>query len=193
MAKLFIVSAPSGAGKNTLIRYALAHVPGLVYSVSATTRKPRPGEREGREYFFKTPEAFRAMIADGELAEYQEVYGGVLYGSPRKFIEENLEQGRGVILDIDVYGKTKLEKVFPEAVSIFIDVPSIGVLRERLQKRNAENAGEIEKRLRKAEEELGYSQGKYRYRVVNNTLETACRELADIISKEQGGPPEGTP
>jgi len=186
MAKLFVISAPSGAGKNTLIQYALTNVPGLVYSISATTRNPRSGEANGREYFFKTPEAFKAMIAGGELAEYQEVYEGVSYGTPRVFIEDNLRQGRSVILDIDVYGKTRLEQVFPQAVSIFIDVPSTAVLRERLERRKSESPAEIEKRLRKAEEEIAYSKGKFRYRIVNGDLSKACNQLVEIILKEQG-------
>jgi guanylate kinase len=184
MAKLFVISAPSGAGKNTLISHAQSRIKGLLYSISATTRKPRSDEKDGREYFFKTQEEFREMIAQNALAEYQEVYGGVYYGTPKRFIQDSLGAGKSVILDIDVYGRVKMEKVFPEAVTIFIDVPSLDVLRERLMERGSESPAQVEERLKKAGEEIAYSQDRYKYRIVNDDLEAACQELTAIIRNE---------
>ncbi len=184
MPRLFIISGPSGSGKNTLIRSAIEQFPDLLYSVSVTTRAPRPGEKNGRDYFFKTPENFREMIARGELAEYQEVYSGVFYGTPREFITSNIKNKKSVILDIDVYGCMRLIKAFPDAVTIFIDVPSEDVLKERLLKRRSENQSGLEERLRKAGEEVEFSRGRYCYRIVNDNLQKACLELMEIIRKE---------
>lgn len=190
MAKLFVVSAPSGAGKSTLIRKALAAFPGLAYSVSATTRKPRPGEQNGREYHFLTPEAFRALRDSDGLAEWQEVYPGTFYGTPRRFLDEKLGQGVSVILDLDVFGKTNFDKIYPGAVGIFIDVPSLGALRERLLRRASDSPEAIEKRLRKAETEITHARtrGAYRYTVVNDDLARAEKEFLGIIRKEISQP-----
>lgn len=184
MNKLFVVSAPSGAGKNTLIQAAISQLPALRYSISATTRKPRPGEINGKDYFFKTLDEFRLMIEQNELLEYQEVYEGVFYGTPRHFILDSFKAGQSVILDIDVFGCTQLIKNFPEAVTLFIDVPSIDVLRERLLKRKSEAEAQVEERVRKAGEEIAYSRDKYRYRIVNDSLESAIRTFTEVIRNE---------
>jgi guanylate kinase len=188
MAKLFVLSAPSGAGKSTLIRRLLAAFPELVFSVSATTRKPRAGEKEGREYFFKRVPAFEAMIRAGELAEHQRVHGNY-YGTPRKFIEDMLARGRNIVLDIDVYGKTQLDRAFPEAVGIFIDVPSLQALEQRLKCRQADDPAALAERMRNARNEMAYARrrGKYEHTVMNDDLEAAFGALKAIIAREIPG------
>jgi guanylate kinase len=186
--RLFVLSAPSGAGKSTLIRRALAaHAGDLLFSVSATTRKPRPGEKDGREYFFLGKDAFEAMITRGELAEYQVVYGNY-YGTPKKFLEDSLARGKSVILDIDVYGKKKFDLSFPDAVGIFIIAPGMDSLRERLKKRGTENTAAMAERLRVARAEMDFAEkeGKYEYTIVNDDLEAAFARLESIIMTETG-------
>ncbi|MFH0920258.1 MAG: guanylate kinase [Fibrobacterota bacterium] len=187
--RLFVLSAPSGAGKSTLIRRALAaHPEDLVFSVSATTRKPRAGEAEGREYYFKTREEFERMIAAGELAEYQVVYGNY-YGTPKKPLLDHLAAGRSVILDIDVYGKKKLDRGFPDAVGIFITVPDTDELRRRLEGRGTEGPDAVAERLRvaRAEIEFAKKEGKYEYTLVNTTLDESSARLLEILSRETEG------
>ena len=188
MAEIFVLSAPSGAGKSTLIRRLLAAFPELVFSVSATTRKPRAGEKEGREYFFKSVPAFEAMIRAGELAEHQRVHGNY-YGTPRKFIEDMLARGRNVVLDIDVYGTTRFDRAFPGAVGIFIDVPSMQALEERLRLRQADDPVALAERMRNAQSEMEYARrhGKYEYTVMNDDLEEAFKALKAIIARELSG------
>ncbi|MBL8027592.1 MAG: guanylate kinase [Fibrobacteres bacterium] len=185
--KIFVLSAPSGAGKSTLIRRILPKVSNLVFSISATTRKPRPMEQDGREYFFKSKEEFLHMIENDELAEWQEVFGNY-YGTPKSFITGNIAKGNSLILDIDVYGKTKLDKVFPENVGIFITAPSVGEITNRLASRKTESAEDLAKRVAKAEEEIAYAttKGNYKYTIVNNILDDAEIELLDIIKSEHG-------
>lgn len=188
--RLFVLSAPSGAGKSTLIKRALAAHPGeLVFSISATTRKPRAGEQEGREYFFRTREQFEAMIARGELAEFQLVYNNY-YGTPKAFLLDCLGRGQSVILDIDVYGKKKFDTVFPDAVGIFVTVKNLDELRRRLENRGTENAAAVAERLRvaRAEIEFAEKEGKYEYTVINDDLEAASARLMDIIARETDGP-----
>jgi guanylate kinase len=184
--KIFVLSAPSGAGKSTLIRSVIQQLSDLVFSISATTRKPRPQEQEGREYFFKSREEFIRMIEAGELAEWQEVFGN-FYGTPKSFISDNLADGKSLILDIDVYGKSKFDKIFPQNVGIFITAPSIEVITKRLSTRKTESAEELAKRVAKAEEEITYAttKGKYEYTIVNNILKDAEYELIHIIKMEQ--------
>jgi guanylate kinase len=191
MAKLFVLSAPSGAGKSTLIKNAMTVFPDLVFSVSATTRAPRGGEQEGREYFFKSDEAFQQMIRNDELAEYQHVHGHY-YGTPKQFIMNMLHQDRNVIIDIDVYGKTKFDNAFPEAVGIFVDVPSFEDLKRRLIRRRTDRPEVIDERIRNAIDEINYAraQGKYKYRIVNDDLKRATQALIEIIKKETASEPD---
>ncbi|OGJ89847.1 MAG: guanylate kinase [Candidatus Raymondbacteria bacterium RifOxyC12_full_50_8] len=187
MASIFVISAPSGAGKSSLIRRIMQRFPGMVFSVSVTTRKPRPREQEGREYFFKTREVFEAMLRRNELAEWQEVHGNY-YGTPKRFITDALAQGRDVIMDIDVYGKKKFDVAFPEAVGIFINAPSIAELEARLRRRNTDSDEAIATRLKNAiaEIDVARTQGKYEHTVINDSLERATDELAAIISQQRG-------
>jgi guanylate kinase len=185
MPKLFVVSAPSGSGKSTLIVRALAAYPSLVFAVSVTTRKPRPGEQEGREYFFRSTEQFREMIAKGELAEYQEIYGNY-YGTRKQYLLDIFQSGKNIIKDVDVYGKTNLDKVFPDNVGLFIGVPSLEVLRQRLSLRRTETPEELDKRLHKAQEEITYAKrsGRYEYWLVNDDLERASAEFLRFLGQE---------
>lgn len=183
--KLFVFSAPSGAGKSTLKDALMRRFPRLRYSVSATTRKPRPGEQEGVHYFFKTPEAFRAMIDRDELVENMEVHGN-FYGTPRAPVLKALSEGYSVIFDLDVYGKVNFDKAFPEAVGVLIAPPSLEELERRLVARASEDAEALRVRLRNAREELAFAKekGKYEYVVVNDDFDRALEELTRIFERE---------
>lgn len=187
--KLIVFSAPSGAGKSTLKDALMRRFPVLRYSVSATTRKPRPGEIEGQHYFFKTPEAFKAMIDRGELVEHMEVHGN-FYGTPRAPVLAALAAGNSVILDLDVYGKVNFDKEFPDAVGILIAPPDLGELERRLVARGSDDAETIRVRMRNAREELEFAKrrGKYEYVVVNDAFDRALAELTGILERELGRP-----
>ena len=185
--KLIVFSAPSGAGKSTLKDALMARFPSLRYSVSATTRKPRPGEEEGIHYFFRTQDQFRAMIDGGELVEHMQVHGN-FYGTPRTPILKALEQGHSVILDLDVYGKKNFDKAFPDALGILIVPPSLEELERRLVARKSDDAETIRVRLQNATRELEFAtrEGKYEYTVVNDNFHYALEELTRILEKELG-------
>lgn len=177
---LFVISAPSGTGKSTLIRALMQNVPGLRFSVSHTTREPRAGESHGRDYFFVDVKEFEDMIDKGNLAEWARVHDNY-YGTSRAFIEENLESGTGIILDIDVQGKEQIEKVFPDCVSIFIMPPSMETLRQRLEGRGTDSAESIAKRMKNAENEISRNSA-YRHLIVNDDLDSATEEITNIVS-----------
>jgi guanylate kinase len=180
----YVLSAPSGAGKNSLINALMARFPGrFAYSISATTRTPREGERDGEHYYFKTPEEFRAMIANGELAEWNEVHGN-FYGTPRGPVDMLLALGTPVILDLDVYGKVNFDKMYPQAVGVLIVPPSLEVLEQRLRGRGTDSDETIALRLKNAVKELAFAKekGKYEHVVVNDDFEKAVKELAGIVS-----------
>jgi len=184
--KPFVISAPSGAGKSSLINGLMDRFPTqLAYSISATTRKPRNGEEDGVHYFFKTPEEFQDMIAAGELAEFNKVHGN-FYGTPRGPLDLLLDFGTSVVLDLDVFGKVNFDKVYPEAVGILIVPPSAEELERRLRKRGTDDEKTIELRLRNARDELAFAEehGKYEYTVVNDDFETALEELIAIVENE---------
>ncbi len=180
--RLFVVAGPSGAGKGTLIAELRRRHPGIWLSVSATTRKPRAGEKDGEQYYFLSEEDFREKASRGEFLEWAEVHGN-LYGTPRARVEEELERGRDVVLEIDVQGARQVRSRQPQAVSIFILPPSMQVLEERLRLRGTEEEDELRRRLRKAEEECGEGR-EYSYVVVNDELDRAARELCAIYVKE---------
>jgi guanylate kinase len=148
---LFVISAPSGSGKTTLCKQIAANVPGLWHSISYTTRKPRPGEVDGQDYYFLDETAFRQMIDRNEFVEWAHVYGN-LYGTPRKVLSDKLEQGIDVLLEIDVQGARSVKKRFDDAVYIFILPPSFDTLRTRLQNRAGDSPEEIQRRLQKAKD-----------------------------------------
>jgi guanylate kinase len=180
---LFIISAPSGTGKTTLCKQLAMNLPGLWHSISYTTRKPRPGEEHGREYYFIGEPTFREMIARSEFVEWAHVYGH-LYGTPRKSLTEKIDQGIDVLLEIDVQGALQVKKRFEDSVSIFILPPSMTVLRARLQTRASDTAEEIQRRLHKVKEEV-WSYREYAYIVRNEDLDRSLRDLESIFWSER--------
>ena len=180
---LFVVSAPSGAGKTTLCRELLAVVPSLRPSISYTTRRPRPNEEHGREYFFVDDQAFRAMIDRHEFAEWAPVYGH-LYGTPRQALSDMMDTGQDVLLEIDTQGALQIKKKFDDAVFIYIMPPSIEALRERLLQRGADAQEEIQRRLQRAREEL-WCYREYYYIVRNEEMKQALKQLEAIVLAER--------
>lgn len=180
---LYIISAPSGAGKTTLCKQVVASVSGLWHSVSVTTRKPRPAEEHGREYFFLEEKVFHEMVAGNEFLEYAHVYSN-WYGTPRKPLMDKMEQGIDVLLEIDVQGALQIKKKFGDAVSIFILPPSMNILRARLQGRGSDSQEEIVRRLQKVKEEV-WCFREYDYIVRNDDLTQSLRELQSIFVAER--------
>ncbi|MDO5749263.1 MAG: guanylate kinase [Planctomycetia bacterium] len=181
--KVVIISGPSGVGKGTLVKKLLneSSFP-LVLSVSATTRTPRPGEVNGREYWFISRDEFLEKRANGEFLESFEVYeGGALYGTLRETVETQIRQGKWVLLEIDVKGALSVMKELPDSLSIFILPPSLEALRERLLNRGTENGEDLAKRLEQAEKEISYNKY-YKERIVNDNLDKAFEELVDTLA-----------
>ncbi|MEP6637442.1 MAG: guanylate kinase [Acidobacteriota bacterium] len=179
---LFVVSSPSGGGKGTLIRRVLGK-PNLSYSVSYTTRKPRSGEVDGREYFFVTLETFRAMVKANEFLEWATVHGN-LYGTSRKQVSRDVAQGRDIILEVDVQGAASVRWLVPDSVSIFILPPSLEVLRQRLITRGTDSPEELDLRLRNAPSELrNYKE--FDYVIINDEVDRASAQLSSIIEAER--------
>ena len=174
-----MVSGPSGAGKTTLYRKAASSLPNLKHSVSYTTRRPRPGEVNDRDYTFINRNEFKGMIDRAEFAEWAEIHGK-LYGTSKKRLEETMDSGIDAILDIDVQGAEQLKKKYQGGVYIFVLPPSLDALGERLQKRMVNSKEEIEKRLKVAAKEIKRYR-EYDYVIVNNILEDALKELSAII------------
>lgn len=181
--KIIILSGPSGVGKGTVVRELLARYPSLSLSVSATTRSPRPGEVDGREYYFLSQEAFDQKIERGEMLEYAR-YVNHSYGTPAEPVREKLEKGCGVILEIEIQGARHVMQRVPDAVSIFLLPPSTATLLERLRGRGTETEEVIRQRSERALEELEAA-GEYRYRVVNDHLPDTVRLIAEILKKEK--------
>ncbi len=179
---LLVLSGPSGVGKGTLCARLRELSPELVYSVSATTRKPRAGEVDGVNYFFKTHEQFRDMIEADELLEWAE-YVGNYYGTPKSFVEETIAQGRDIILEIEVQGAMKVKERFPEAVFIFVLPPSLAELEKRIVNRGTETESVIRSRMEAAIEELKLMEH-YDYAVVNDVVDMACERVQSIIKAE---------
>jgi len=180
---LFIISAPSGTGKTTLCKQLASNIPGLWHSISYTTRKPRPGEEHGREYFFADEATFQAMIDRHEFVEWARVYGH-LYGTPRKTLTDKIDQGIDVLLEIDVQGALQVKKKFDDAVSVFILPPSMTILRQRLLARASDSSDEIQRRLQKVKEEV-WSYREYAYIVKNDDLTHSLRDLENIFLGER--------
>lgn len=182
---VFVISAPSGAGKTTLLRECFKQYPSLIFSISCTTRAPRPGEEDGRDYYFCNMETFRRKIDAGELAEWKEVHGN-LYGTLKQPILNAIEAGRNIILDIDVYGKMDFDSAFPENIGILIVPPSIEALESRLRKRGTDSPEVIHKRVQKAEMEMNFAdeRGNFQYTILNDTFEQARTKLLEILEKE---------
>ncbi len=181
---LFVVSAPSGAGKTTLCRAVTDSLENLRHSISYTTRKPRPGEIDGRDYYFVAADRFRDMIQAGDFAEWAEVHSN-FYGTSRRVLDGMRGEGIDVILDIDTQGARQIKAKYEgQAVFIFIMPPSLGILEERLRNRKSDHENEIKKRMQRAREEIrDYSM--YDYVLVNRDFERALIELRSIITAER--------
>ncbi len=176
---IIVISAPSGAGKSTLIKRLVAATPGLGFSVSYTTRPPRPREKHGRDYYFVSDRTFERMVGRGELAEWARVHGH-FYGTARKQLRAAQEAGQDIVLDIDVQGHQQVRKRLPEAVSVFILPPSFPELERRLRDRHSDAPEEIERRLQKAREEIAHWSD-YDYLVVNDNLKDATQALRAVV------------
>lgn len=180
--KVIIFSAPSGAGKSTIVNHILGLHPEMEFSISATSRSPRGSEKDGVEYYFFTAEQFREMIAEDKFIEHEEVYPGSFYGTLKSEIERIWAKGHVIIFDIDVQGGVNLKRIFGEkAFSIFIQAPSVDELRKRLTGRATDSPEAIEKRIAKAESEMEFAAGKFDYVLVNDDLGKAFAEAEKIV------------
>jgi len=178
---LFIISAPSGAGKTTLAKAVLQQFTDMLYSISYTTRKPRAEERDGVDYHFISKQDFKKGIKKGRWAEWAEVYGNY-YGTSTEFIEKSLSSGCDILLDIDVQGTLQILKHYPDSVTIFILPPSVKALRKRLEMRASDSKAVIEKRLENAGNEMAQKK-MYRHIIVNDKLLAAIEEISAIFKK----------
>jgi len=180
---LFVITAPSGAGKTSLIRALLEDEPGLKLSTSYTTRKPRPGERDGREYHFVDETTFLAMQERGEFLESAQVHGN-RYGTSNKTIRDILEQGRDLILEIDWQGARQVRALYPDGVGIFILPPSMAELERRLRGRGQDAESVIQQRLANAQAEMTHAE-EFKYAIINKDFNSARQELARIVRRER--------
>jgi guanylate kinase len=184
--KLFVITAPSGAGKTSLIEAVMRDDPTLKVSVSYTTRPPRPGEKDGVDYHFVDRAAFDAMQRRGEFLESAEVHGN-RYGTSRKVILDAIAAGEDLILEIDWQGAQQVRRLYPDCVGVFILPPSIEELERRMRSRGKDSEAVIVRRLDNAREELAHAR-EFEYRIINKDFETARHELAEILSKERTRP-----
>ena len=175
-----VLSAPSGAGKTSLANRAVQEIDDLCFSVSHTTRSPRPGEENGVEYFFVGPAEFEKMIERGEFLEHADVYGKHSYGTTQAFVESQLGKGFDVLLDIDVQGALQVRRRMPQAVLIFVFPPSFEILEQRLRARGLDDEVDIERRLNRAASEIRLFQS-YDYMIINDRLEESILELKSIV------------
>ncbi len=181
---MFVITGPSGVGKGTLIRGLMERIPELELSVSATTRAPRPGERDGVEYHFLTPGEFAKRIDEGGFVEHAD-YAGRRYGTLRSELDRRLAAGVPVVLEIEVQGARQVREAMPEAVQVFIAPPSLDALRTRLVGRGTDDSKEVARRLHLAEQELA-AQSEFGHVVVNDRLEDALDELVQIVRADLG-------
>ncbi len=181
---LLVISGPAGVGKGTINISLISRNSDIRMSVSATTRPPRPGEIDGVHYFFKTEEEFQKMIESGAFLEYMRVFNTHYYGTPKSFVEQELAEGRSVILEIDVQGAMRVKAAYPDAVLIFIAPPSMSELKSRLIHRGTESSEAIDRRFETAYQEMKYI-NQYDYVVVNDILDLAIARTEDIIVAER--------
>ncbi|MCL6515414.1 guanylate kinase [Alicyclobacillus sp.] len=179
---LFVLSGPSGAGKGTVCKALMQTLPDIRLSVSVTTRPPRPGEQHGVNYFFHTRAEFEAMIQNGELLEWAQVFDNY-YGTPRAYVEENLAAGRDVLLEIDIQGAMQVKRAYPEGVFIFLIPPSATELQARILGRGTETEDSFRQRFGAARHELQMMK-EYNYVVVNDVVEAACARIRAIMTAE---------
>lgn len=179
--KLIIFSAPSGAGKTMLVKHLLAQGLPLAFSVSATSRAPRSGETEGKDYYFLSPEAFKEKISKGALLEWEEVYPSQFYGTLKSEVDQIWADGKHVLFDIDVVGGVSIKKMYPHcALAIFVQPPSLAILAARLRGRSTDDEASIQKRLKKAQDELAYAP-QFDYCLVNDNLSQAQDESLRVV------------
>ncbi|MGH2859678.1 MAG: guanylate kinase [Solirubrobacteraceae bacterium] len=191
MARVFVITGPSGVGKGTLIRGLLERVPELGLSVSATTRGPRPGEQDGVDYHFLSPEEFEQRAAAGDFVEHA-TYSGRRYGTLRSELERRLQGGEPIVLEIEVQGARQVRAAMPDAVAVFIAPPSVEALRARLVGRGTDAPDQVHERLRTAEGELA-AQPEFAHVVVNDRLEDATDELERVVRGVLGQGQQGDP
>lgn len=185
--KVIIFSAPSGAGKSTIVNHLLSLRSDLEFSVSATSRAPRGKEKHGVEYYFFSSDEFRDMIAEGKFVEYEEVYPGSFYGTLKSEVERIWAKGHAIVFDIDVQGGVNLKRIFGDkALSVFIQAPSVDVLRERLLSRATDTSEAIERRVAKAASEMEFAAGKFDHVLVNDDLQKAFCEAEQLIADFMG-------
>ena len=180
---LIVVSGASGTGKGTVCKKILADLPEVAYSISATTRKPRPGEIDGKEYYFLSVDEFKAWIAEEKFLEYAEVYGN-FYGTPLNKIEERLNRGEDILLEIDVQGALNVKRKCPDGVYIFLLPPSLEELKNRIEGRGTENPESLARRLKNAVAEIKIGL-EYDYAVVNDTIDNAAEQIKAILTAER--------
>lgn len=183
---LFVLSGPSGVGKGTLRARALEDIEGLTYSVSCTTRPPRPGDREGVDYRFVSEDEFSRMVEQGQFLEYAKVHGGPRYGTLREDVERELDAGRDVLLEIDVQGALQVRSLVPDAVTIFVLPPSEEELERRLRGRHTETETELRARLESSRQELEEAP-KYDHVLVNDDLDEASAALRKMVMDSREG------
>lgn len=180
--KVIIFSAPSGAGKSTIVNHLLGIHPEMEFSISATSRAPRGQEQHGVEYYFFSTEEFRKMIAEEKFVEHEEVYPGSYYGTLKSEVDRIWAKGHAIVFDIDVQGGVNLKRIFGDkAFSVFIQAPSVDILRERLQGRGTDTPDAIERRVAKAASEMEFAAGKFDYVLVNDDLQAALAEAEKIV------------
>lgn len=184
MEKVIIFSAPSGAGKSTIVNHILKLHPEIEFSISATSRAPRGEEQHGREYYFYSEEEFRELIAKDSFVEYEEVYAGSFYGTLKSEVERIWAKGHIIIFDIDVKGGVNLKRIFGDkALAFFIQAPSVDELRRRLIGRGTDSEEAIERRVAKAESEMEFAAGKFDHTLVNDDLASALAEAEDVVNR----------
>ncbi|MFO7998593.1 MAG: guanylate kinase [Bacteroidales bacterium] len=179
--KLVIFSAPSGAGKTSIVRALLSEIPSLAFSISACSRPMRPGEQNGVDYYFLSPEAFREKIELGEFLEWEEVYPGSFYGTLKSEVERIRSSGRDVIFDVDVAGALNIKKQYKEqALAVFVKPPSVEELKKRLILRKTETEESLNKRIGKAKKEMSFA-GQFDREVINDRLEDAIQKAVQMV------------
>ena len=179
--KMIIISAPSGAGKSTIVKYLLKQGLKLEFSISACSRDKRDGEKDGKDYYFLSPDEFRRRIEQGDFLEWEEVYPGSYYGTLRSEVDRIWQAGNHVVFDVDVVGGVNIKKQYPEnSLALFIMPPDLETLKKRLMKRGTETEESLQKRVGKAEEELTFAD-KFDRIIVNDELDKACRETLEAV------------